>query len=516
MSSQSIAQYMISRPNLPPHPRTLKHLLTLPPALLNRILSFLPPAALAVLLRVNRYLNATATPLLYRRVIIHPDLGVDAATMQFIRDPSRTFVYALSRHYEPVRLVQELVVHQHYAFYMPFADALDRMIAQMRNLERLVIKACYATTPLLSEEPGLAGPLRAQIGGVFSRWASSLLMGKLESCEISLSFDVPWNFTEYTALLTHHTLKRLTIHNASIHDFHTRMNTHSTRLQSLTLLCCDITPTALLKILTLPRALTHLSLTGPRQIGGAVHTSSQHALYLAALEPQQNSLKSFEWTLSRLRIANVTPLDFSHLSSLETLTFTPFLIRARGTLQNLTPLASPCPFPSSLKELRILHIWSGTVVEAERMVMVVVGHLSRNGQMGNLERVVFDTPRAPWFRREYPLPALPTLGLPGGEGPETQTGTHDDGEDAASTSSLSEGLDTDPDPAQTQEEREEAGGDTETKPSLRIERTRCQLGRSFAADDLGECPCCDYDLGRTVVFEVNGRGGGNGTPNATP
>ncbi|KAL4899944.1 hypothetical protein BDW74DRAFT_106310 [Aspergillus multicolor] len=490
--SQSVAQYMASRPNLPPHPRTLKHLTFLPPVLLTRILTYLPPHSIATLARVNCYLRDRAIPLLYRHVNLHPDPGVDAVTDKLISNtPRRSFLDVIYRRGDLAALIRELIVHDHYIFITSFAHMLDSMMGYLKNLEKLVIKACFATTPLGTVDPRLGSLLQGSIWRVFSRWVRSPFLSKLKSCEISLSLDTPWLFTEYEALLTLPSLKRLTIHNAAIPDFNaaTATSARSTPLQSLTLLCCDISPIALAKMLTLPRALQHLSITGPRQIGLVQYTSSQQIVYLQALAPQRTSLRSFEWTISRFRTRDPLALNFSHLSALEKLTITPLLLRARGYPLNLTPLVAS-PFPASLRELKILHIWPGTVLEIERMFMIAIARLRAAGHVQSLERVVFDTPDADWFRERYALPIIPMSVLQqAGKG----LGIRSDGEDIAADY-LTE---------------DQAEGETQSGPawpgsSIQIQRTRCQLGRSFAADDLNECACCDYNLGHKIIGDQNG------------
>ncbi|KAL6237452.1 hypothetical protein BDW75DRAFT_238239 [Aspergillus navahoensis] len=325
-------KYMTTQPSLPPHPNTLRHLLTLPIDILMLILSNLDRTSLARIHRVNRYLSAAATPLLYRNVFLNPDSGINPLTGTIDSEPGLAFIKTLTEKPELCEYVQEMTVHDHHAVDTVYADSLEKVITQMRNLRHLVIKGCYAPGAVFRDASVLAGSLERAYAG-----AMSSPLANLQRCSLSISLGPPWPLLAYEAILLSPTLKQLTLHNAVIPDFDAHNTnhaaiTHSTPLESLTLLCCDISAANLAKILTVPRALTHLSLAGPRQLGLPEHTDSQHNLYLQAMTPQTHSLRQLELGLWILRTKDIIPLDFTHLRVLEDLTFTPFVIRSLPTL----------------------------------------------------------------------------------------------------------------------------------------------------------------------------------------
>ncbi|KAL4978852.1 hypothetical protein BDW66DRAFT_148707 [Aspergillus desertorum] len=455
-------KYMTMQPSLPPHPNTLRHLLTLPIDILTLILSNLDRTSLTRILRANRYLNSAATPLLYRTVILDPDTGINPTTGTIDCEPGLAFVKTLTEKPELCEYVHELTVHDHHSVDTNYADSLEKVIAQMRNLRHLVIKGCYAPTAEFQIAPVLAGSLERVYAGALS----GLSLSNLQRCSLSMSLGPPWSLPAYEAIFLSPTLKQLTLHNAAIPDFAAHNTngvtiSHSTPLESLTLLCCDISASKLAKILAIPRALTHLSLSGPRQYGLPEYMDSQHNLYLQAMTPQIHSLRKLELGLWRLRTRDIIPLDFTHLRVLEDLTFTPFVIRVRGYPYNLTPLATsienPSPFPASLRYLTVFHIFPGTVIDTENMFMVALAQLLRGARLPNLQRVTFDTPDSLCFRREYPL--LFPLGW-------------------------------------------DAIFRIQNRDPVLIQRTRCELRRSFGeCSGLGNCACCDYNFARVVFYK---------------
>ncbi|KAL5049357.1 hypothetical protein BDW71DRAFT_204622 [Aspergillus fruticulosus] len=445
MSFATLLKHLTTQPSLPPHPNTLRHLVTLPIDILSLILSILGRTSLTRILCVNRYLNSAVTPLLYRNVLLNPDSGINPLAGSIDSDPGFSFIKALTEKPELCNYIHELTVHDHHSVDTSFADCLEKVIAQMRNLRHLVINGCYAPAAEFQISPVIAGRLERVYAGALS----SLFLSNLQC--------------SYEAILLSPTLKQLTLHNAAIPDFaaHTTNHaaiTHSTPLESLTLLCCDISASNLAKILTVPRALNHLSLSGPRQLGLPEYTDSQHSLYLQAIAPQTHSLRKLELGLWRLRTRDIIPLDFTHLRVLEDLTFTPFVIRVKGYPYNLTPLATSIenssPFPASLRHLTVFHILPSTVLDTENMFMVALAPLLRAALLPNLQRMTFNTPDSLCLRREYPL--LFPLGW-------------------------------------------DWIFQSQNRDPVCVQRTRCGLRQSFGERlGLGNCACCDYNFARVV------------------
>jgi hypothetical protein len=101
---------------------------------------------------------------------------------------------------------------------------------------------------------------------------------------------------------------------------------YCTALEELSLYCCDLSPWAISQLLGLPRALRFLTYKGsrPRESypggKGPVHTTTDHAAYVTAINQQAYSLVALDVDFPVVNHGPNDPIDLTRLTSLRELT----------------------------------------------------------------------------------------------------------------------------------------------------------------------------------------------------
>ncbi|KAL4926148.1 uncharacterized protein BDV17DRAFT_293769 [Aspergillus undulatus] len=366
-----------------PQRQPLPSLLTLPPNLQVRILSHLPQKDLPAVLKTCKDLKTITEPLLYRTVTLEPRRGL-------------LFIKTLGHNTRLQGYVQSLTIHDHHTVETQFAQIMARFILHLTNLRRLRIKGCF--THFLGVPSAIVEVQRK----LYVETLGAGGLDRLVSLEISLSNSEPWPLAARECIFWHPTLKYLSVLGCTMDDFHSFTHTihHTSPLECLSLICCDISAATLAKILSVPRALRQFVMLGPVQQAGTSkpeYTNPNPALYIEALKPQAHSLQFIRLVTWYFRASKVPVLDFSGFVVLKELTFSTLVLLdgVTGWTQNLTPLATRRPFPPSLRALSIFHLNAATLSATESILAGVISRLVAEGSVPDLRTVTLVTPRAP-------------------------------------------------------------------------------------------------------------------------
>ncbi|KAL4805119.1 hypothetical protein BDV18DRAFT_161516 [Aspergillus unguis] len=370
-------------------PRESFHLSNLPHAILNRILSHLDKPTLYQVIRTNRRLFNSGMPHLYRKLILRSRNTRNLAALRrrpFLRD-----------------FVHVVIVHEHLIMDTQFMEFVAAEISHLPNLKHLCIKAAFA---MFYVNPGrhyvlLADALQARP------------LRNLQSLEIGLSSDLPWDIGAREVIFTHPSLKSVSITGMKMHDFRTFKSemARTSPIQYLRLLCCDISPRALRKIMACPEGLRELIFTGGRQHGLPEFTTTAYTSYIQALHQQARTLQKLHigFWMVQTTPTGAQALDFSPFLNLRDLVLIPSFAPpedGRGQPVNLAGLSSVTSLPRSLVRFTLMHVFPGavTVAEEEFIRQLVIIWRAPGRLLPNLRFIVFETPKHFGFQDNYPLP----------------------------------------------------------------------------------------------------------------
>ncbi|KAB8256955.1 hypothetical protein BDV32DRAFT_160849 [Aspergillus pseudonomiae] len=351
-------------------------LLHLPTEILIGILAAVPSrASLANLARTCRRLQTLVEPYLYRSVYLGNHDG-------------ESFTYAIDRKAVRAEYIQELVIHYHYIddipnedeYYPILVESLVPTISRLVSLRRLVVKGLEYDTQRSYDEPEFGpGPRLDALSMIwswlFQRSAQSMsgILPSLTTCELIMNdltrtplqhtaSDV-WCFSSRETVLLHPKLQKLSIVAALIYylDPETLSYTKKpwfspTSLETLTLLCCDVSSHGLHDMLKFPKALKNFTLKGSPWTSLPNHFPIDRGAIVNALKAQAHSLLNLE--LDFYLHTNCPALDLRDFTSLEQLTIDPKVLRGDDddddddAGQSPEALRQYCHLPPSLRSLR--------------------------------------------------------------------------------------------------------------------------------------------------------------------
>ncbi|KAL4915671.1 hypothetical protein BDW62DRAFT_212525 [Aspergillus aurantiobrunneus] len=323
-------------------------------------------------MRVSRLFNLITAPILYRIVILHPERGTS-----FIRALQNPYLY---------QHVYALTVHDHHTIDTLYAESLARIIPHLHNLRHLILKGCYTQCTLVNDN------MLRRTNSLYVPVFQSPFLTNLRSCTLSLSYFESWPMATRECIFAHPTLQSLCIINATMSSFHSFTDSmrHSTALESLSLLCCDLSAATLRKILSVPRALRQLVMMGSRQFGLPEYTSARHDLYIEAMLPQAHSLTVLHLGFGTFSYNFASRVSFRRFVALQDLAITPCVVPTPDGFRNLTPFEGN-PFPASLRSLFVMHANPIAVAVVEEMFALVLRRVFWMGLLPHLRDVTFGT-----------------------------------------------------------------------------------------------------------------------------
>ncbi|KAL3443382.1 hypothetical protein BJX65DRAFT_311883 [Aspergillus insuetus] len=384
-------------------------LLQLPVELLEEVLSYLEPASLKSVSLVSRELHSVVVPFLLRAVTLDFAQG-----FQFMRsiegNPS------LAKHVQSITLHEDHMDSLEYQVkYAAWTKRIESVIATCEKLRNLTIKASNIRDGLNGTAFSNDRDMRelAKKEEPFQTYFVPILhpscLAHLQSCELNLSDGTGWNFARRECIFFHPRLKRLSILGAIIPDLisFTKSHEHTSPLEELTLMCCDISPKALGKISSVPKALrrfTYIASPHQRMCGSGVNTSIQHKLYFDALKPQAPSLVYLNLSFWKRKAMNNPVMNFQCFSSLESLTIQPAILQGNHQeFFNLIPFTSN-PFPTSLRHLTLFDVRLIFLPSLEANYVSSLGHWMTEGSLPNFTRLTFANPEE---AAKIPAPEVP-------------------------------------------------------------------------------------------------------------
>ncbi|KAL4886037.1 hypothetical protein BJY04DRAFT_213576 [Aspergillus karnatakaensis] len=365
-------------------------ILRLPGNIIERITENLDTTSVSHLYQTCHHMRSITARSLYNTVELRPDR-------------SMSFTISITNNFQLRKLVESLSVHDHHTIDTIYAESLGLVIPQLRNLKHLTIKGCYTST-----HGQFLGEQMPQWTTLYLPPLQPTALTKLESCNLSLSSVDSYDLSDRSIIFHHPTLRHLAILGCTLSNLplYTDDLVHSTPLQTLALLCADISAATLRKIVSLPRALTRFTMAGKRQLEKAEFTDTKHDLYIQALEVQKASLVNIELGLWNFKYEHCASFDLSEFAALESFTITPLVLPPnykatkqdetvngprRSQFHNLTRLA-PIPFPASLRDLTFFHIEHSTFKHVERVVLTQLAQLVSAEKLPNLRCITFATP----------------------------------------------------------------------------------------------------------------------------
>ncbi|KAL3485343.1 hypothetical protein BJX62DRAFT_243064 [Aspergillus germanicus] len=391
------------------HQKYDSKLLQLPFELFEEILSHLEPASLKSVSLVSRELHSVAVPFLLR-----------AVTLDFAR--GFHFMRSIEGNPSLAKHVQLITLHEHHmdsleyqVKYAAWTKRLESVIATCEKLRNLTIKASNIRDALNSTAFSNDRVIRALADKKepFQTYFVPILqpssLANLQSCELNLSDGTGWNLAQRECIFFHPRLKTLSILGAIIPDLisFTESHDHTSPLEELSLMCCDISPKALVKISSVPKALlrfTYIASPHQRMCGSGVNTSMQHKLYLNALKPQAPSLVYLNVGFWKRKVMNNPVMNFQCFSSLESLTIQPAILQGNHEdFFDLIPFTSN-PLPASLRHLTLFDVRLMFLPSLEANYVSSVGQWMTEGSLPNFTRLTFANPEE---AARIPAPEVP-------------------------------------------------------------------------------------------------------------
>ncbi|KAL2852078.1 hypothetical protein BJY01DRAFT_244692 [Aspergillus pseudoustus] len=375
------------------HGKHESRLLRLPVEILQQIFSYLKPSSLVRICLVCHQLRCIATPSLFRTVTLDSDQGFG-------------FMVAITRKPEHALYVHSMTIHDHsshipdyHEIYTGYATFLEDAILRCTNLRNLTIKASNIRDTLPDYTSDHEFELTAREDSFQRIFLSPLqpsCLASLEICELNLSDAEGWNLAEREGIFFHPRLKRLSILGAIIPDIASfdKSHKHTSPLEELSLMGCDISPKALEKIALVPKRLRHFTFIAQPQgmYGSKENTSVRHKLYFKCLLPQAASLEFLNVSIWKRLHSDNPPIDFRPFSALQHLTIQPGILQGNGEdFYNLTQFSFN-PLPASLKHLTLFDV---RLIFLPRMEESYVGSLAQwiaEGSLPNFASLTFANP----------------------------------------------------------------------------------------------------------------------------
>ncbi|KAI2991334.1 hypothetical protein CBS147482_9037 [Aspergillus niger] len=376
------------------------HFFDLPQELLEAILAQASRGSLASLARVCQRLRPLAERILYQSVYLRNHDG-------------EKFTYALDCVPARAEYVRELIVHYHYVdvedeeeYYPLYAETLSPTIGRLVNLRTLVIKGLEFDADREEDDEIIGGYERViaeaeKWDTLFAQSAvpGSQILPSLTKCMMIMDDIAPnqpaWDFSLRGAVLMHPCLQDLTIVGGEIESLKNHVpSPRSTPLERLSLFGCDVSPSAMGEMLSLPRALKHLTYKGAPWCYRPTNLMPNRQIYVDKIKAQADSLLSLDIDFYPGVVDN-PPVDFTALQCLEQLTVESDALRGTGEYdpKNNSKLClwkSPelkCQLPPSLKHL-VLFLYCPKNPPDWRTLIILYNWISR-GSLPNLEKVTF-------------------------------------------------------------------------------------------------------------------------------
>ncbi|KAE8162471.1 hypothetical protein BDV40DRAFT_160323 [Aspergillus tamarii] len=381
-------------------------LLHLPAEILTGILEEVSSqASLASLAQTCRRLQMLVEPYLYRSVYLGNHTG-------------ESLTYAMERKAVRAEYIQELVIHYHYVedvpnedeYYPILVESLVLTISRLINLRRLVVKGLEYDTCRSYDDPDFGpGP---RLDGLSEIWSwlfqqstqsMSGVLPSLTTCELIMNDLTPtplqnptgdlWYFSSRETVLLHPKLQKLSIVAAIISGLSSetlgytkRPRFRPTSLETLTLLCCDVSPHALQEILKFPKALKIFILKGAPWTTRPDHYPTDRGAIVNALKAQAHSLLSLE--LDFYLHTDCPALDFRDFKCLQHLTIDPKVLRGDNDGQSPEAekhLRQHCHIPPRLRSLRFREYreWGGP----DLLTLSIVLGWVMSGGLPNLKNI---------------------------------------------------------------------------------------------------------------------------------
>ncbi|PYH85168.1 hypothetical protein BO82DRAFT_275992 [Aspergillus uvarum CBS 121591] len=355
-------------------------LLQLPTEILQAIIGLISSrASLARMARVCRQLEALVDPILYRSIYLRNHDG-------------ETFIRALELRPALAQYIRELLVHYHYVnvpnqqeYYPLLVESLVPTIRRLVNLRRLTVKGLLYDAPRDYDDPDSGNVERfddyaAEWFRLFEQAGhpgAADILPSLESCQMIMD-DVPynpeirtelWSFDTRSSVMVHPHLRELTLVGALVGglDPALQYEPRSTRLESLTLLCCDVSWGGLRELLSVPKALKHLTWKGVPATSPPEFWPADRQSYVDAIRTHADSLVSLDLDFYAIGSHN-PPLDFRDFRGLRQLTIDPTVLR--GDSRDTGGHSTECLLPDSLKRLVFREYREYSVPDQETLPLV--------------------------------------------------------------------------------------------------------------------------------------------------
>ncbi|KAB8273683.1 hypothetical protein BDV30DRAFT_248904 [Aspergillus minisclerotigenes] len=383
-------------------------LLHLPTEILIRILEEVPSqASLASLARTCRQLQTMVEPYLYRSVYLGNHAG-------------ESFTYAMDRKAVRAEYIQELVIHYHYVedipnedeYYPILVESLVPTIGRLINLRRLVVKGLEYDICRSYDDPDF-GP-RPRLDALSEIWswlfqqsshAMAGVLPSLTTCELIMNDLTPienetgdmWYFSSRETVLLHPTLQNLSIVAAIISDLRSETLSYikkpwfnPTSLETLNLLCCDVSPQSLREMLQFPKALKNFTLRGSPWTTRWEFFLADRVGIVDVLKTQAHSLLNLE--LDFYLRTNCPALDFQDFKCLQQLTIDPKVLRGDYYAQSPEAeehLRKHCHLPRSLRCLRFREYKERS--RPDLLTLSIVLDWVMSGGLPNLENITIQS-----------------------------------------------------------------------------------------------------------------------------
>lgn len=182
-----------------------------------------------------------------------------------------------------------------------------------------------------------------------------------------------WSFDTRSAVMVHPHLRDLTLVGALVGglDPALQYEPRSTRLESLTLLCCDVSSDGLRELLRIPEALKHLTWKGVPATAPPEFWPGDRQSYVDAIRTHADSLVSLDLDFYAIG-GHHPPLDFRDFRSLRQLTIDPGVLRGDTTDAdgNARHATTECLLPGSLQGLVLREYREYSVPDQETLPLV--------------------------------------------------------------------------------------------------------------------------------------------------
>ncbi|RAL13221.1 F-box protein [Aspergillus homomorphus CBS 101889] len=372
-------------------------LLQLPAEILQAIIGQLSSrASLASLARVCRHLESLVDPILCRSVYLrnHDD---------------EPLIRALDARPARAQYIRELLIHYHYVnvpnqqeYYPLLVEDLVPTLRRLVNLRRLTVKGLLYDAPRSYDDPDIGNIER--FDAIANKWYQlfeqagepySDVLPSLESCQMIMD-DVPyhpdtrtdlWSFDIRSSVMIHPRLRDLTLLGALVGGLNPDLwyEPRSTPLESLTLLCCDVSAGGMREMLSPPRALKHLTWKGVPATSPPEFWPGERQEYLNAIRTQADSLLSLDLDFYGIG-GHHPPLDFRDFPCLQQLTIDSKVLRGSDTdAQAGVRHSGGCLLPGSIQSLVLREYREYSAPDVRTLSMVYSWMTS--GELSSLKRI---------------------------------------------------------------------------------------------------------------------------------